>query len=79
MKPIEYHRSLRSKSQVKSSLDDIPGIGPSRRKALMRYFKSIDDIRNASVEELSRIPEIPENVARQIFDFFEKKSQANEQ
>ena len=67
---IEYHRSLRSKSQVKSSLDDIPGIGPARRKALMKGFKSIEDIKNASVEELSQIPEIPENVAQQIYDYF---------
>ena len=67
---IEYHRSLRSKSQVKSSLDDIPGIGPARRKALMRSFKSIDEIREASIEELSSVPEIPETVAKQIYDFF---------
>ena len=67
---IEYHRSLRSKAQVKSSLDDIPGIGPARRKALMKSFETIEDIKNASVEELSRVPDIPENVARQIYDFF---------
>ena len=67
---IEYHRSLRSKAQIKSSLDDIPGIGPARRKALMKAFKSIEDIRNASVEELSQVPEIPEATARQIFQFF---------
>ncbi|MBQ7425599.1 MAG: excinuclease ABC subunit UvrC, partial [Lachnospiraceae bacterium] len=67
---IEYHRSLRSKAQVKSSLDDIPGIGPARRKALMRAFKSIEDIRNASARELSNVPEIPENVAEQIYAFF---------
>lgn len=67
---IEYHRSLRSKAQVKSSLDDIPGIGPARRKALMKGFKSIEDIKNASVEELAAIPEIPENIAQQIYDFF---------
>ena len=67
---IEYHRSLRSKAQVKSSLDDIPGVGPSRRKALMRSFKSIEDIRSASVEELKNVPEIPENVAEKIYSFF---------
>ncbi|MCR5403614.1 MAG: excinuclease ABC subunit UvrC [Butyrivibrio sp.] len=67
---IEYHRSLRSKAQVKSSLDDIPGIGPSRRKALMRSFRSIEEIRNATVEELSKVSEIPENVASQIYNFF---------
>ncbi len=67
---IEYHRSLRSKAQVKSSLDDIPGVGPARRKALMRSFKSIEDIRNATVEELMSVPDIPENVAGQIYAFF---------
>ena len=67
---IEYHRSLRSKSQVKSVLDDIPGIGATRRKALMRSFKSMEEIKEASVERLSEIPEIPENVAESIYHFF---------
>ncbi|WP_022766698.1 excinuclease ABC subunit UvrC [Butyrivibrio sp. XPD2006] len=67
---IEYHRSLRSKAQVKSSLDDIPGIGPARRKALMKAFKSIEDIRQSSVEELAAVPEIPLSTAQQIYDFF---------
>ena len=67
---IEYHRSLRSKSQVKSSLDDIPGIGPSRRKALMRHFRSIEDIRNASIAELAEVPGIPAGVASDIYGYF---------
>ena len=67
---IEYHRSLRSKSQVKSVLDEIPGVGPARRKALMRHFKSIEDVKNATVEELCQVPEIPMNVAEQIVSFF---------
>lgn len=67
---IEYHRSLRSKSQVKSVLDEIPGVGPARRKALMRHFKSIEDVKNATVEELCQVPEIPVNVAEQIVSFF---------
>ena len=70
---IEYHRSLRSKAQVKSMLDDIPGIGPARRKALMRHFKSIEEIKNAQVEQLCDVPEIPEHIARQVYDFFNKK------
>ncbi len=70
---IEYHRSLRSKAQVKSVLDDIPGVGPARRKALMRHFKSIGDIKNATVEELLEIPELNRNVAEEIFKFFQKK------
>lgn len=67
---IEYHRSLRSKSQVKSSLDEIPGVGPARRKALMRRFKSLEEIKNAEVEELAEVPEIPRNVAEDIYCFF---------
>ena len=70
---IEYHRSLRNKSQVKSILDDIPGVGSARRKALIRAFSSIDDIKNASVLELSKIDEIPENVAEEIYNFFHKE------
>lgn len=67
---IEYHRSLRSKTQVKSVLEDIPGVGEARRKALMRHFKSIDEMKNATVEQFSAIPEIPENIARGIYNFF---------
>ena len=67
---IEYHRSLRGKSQVKSVLDDIPGVGPSRRKALMRHFKSIDEIKEADVEKLTQVPEIPRHIAEGIYVFF---------
>ena len=67
---IEYHRSLRSKTQVKSVLDDIPGVGPARRKALMRHFKSLEEIRQASVEELMESPEMNERTAEEIVTFF---------
>ena len=67
---IEYHRLLRSKGQVHSILDDIPGIGPSRRKALMRHFQSLEDVRNASEEELSKIPSMNARAARQVYEFF---------
>ena len=67
---IEYHRSLRSKTQVKSVLDDIPGVGPARRKALMRHFKSLQEIRQATVEELMEIPEMKERTAEEIVAFF---------
>lgn len=67
---IEYHRSLRSKSQVKSVLDEIPGVGPSRRKALMRRFKSIEEVKNADVQTLAGLDEIPESVAEGIYNFF---------
>ena len=70
---IEYHRSLRSKGQVHSVLDDIPGIGETRRKALMRHFKGLDGIREASVETLSNIESMNEKAARQVYDFFHKK------
>ena len=67
---IEYHRSLRSKIQVRSVLDDIPGVGPARRKALMRHFKSLEEIRQATVEDLMEIPEMNERTAQEIVAFF---------
>lgn len=70
---IEYHRSLRSKSQVKSVLDDIPGVGPTRRKALMRHFKSIEEIKNATVEELLEVSELNRKAAEEIVAFFKRK------
>ena len=69
---IEYHRSLRSKSQVKSVLDDIPGIGEVRRKALMRHFKSIEEIKNAEVEELLQVDGINHPQAEAVYTFFRK-------
>ncbi len=67
---ITYHRSLRAKDQVRSVLDEIPGVGPGRRKALMMAFDSIEDIRNASVEMLSRVDGIPAKEAEIIYSFF---------
>lgn len=67
---IEYHRSLRRSESVHSVLDDIKGIGPSRRKALMRYFKSIEEIRQAEIAELEKVPEIPAGQAEEIYRFF---------
>ena len=75
---IEYHRSLRSKAQVKSVLDDIAGIGPKRRKALMRHFKSLEKIRDASVEELMAAESMNENAARSVYEFFHKENAAGE-
>lgn len=67
---IEYHRLLRSKGQVHSILDDIPGIGPARRKALMKAYQSLEEIKNASVEELKQVPSMNEKSAKQIYEFF---------
>ena len=67
---IEYHRSLRSKGQVKSILDDIEGIGPARRKALMKHFGSIERIRDASIEELRGAPNMNERAAQSVYGFF---------
>ncbi|MBQ6093963.1 MAG: excinuclease ABC subunit C, partial [Lachnospiraceae bacterium] len=69
---IEYHRSLRGKAQVRSVLEEIPGIGPARRKALMRTFGSLEEIKNASLEELLKIPELNEKVAQEILEYFNK-------
>lgn len=70
---ITYHRSLRSHAQVHSVLDDIPFIGPERRKALMREFDSIDEIKNASIERLEEIPGMTRKAAESVFTFFNKK------
>ena len=70
---IEYHRSLRSKTQVKSVLDDIPGVGPARRKALMKAFKSIDEVKNATAEELAEKAGLPQSTAEEIYTFFRKE------
>lgn len=67
---IEYHRSLRSKGQVKSILDDIPGIGPARRKALMRQFKGLEAIKEASAEELASLPGMNAQAAKSVYEFF---------
>lgn len=67
---IEYHKSLRSKKQVHSILDDIEGIGPTRRKALMKYFKSIETIQGATVQELTTAPSMNEKIANQVYKFF---------
>lgn len=67
---IEYHRQLRGKGQVHSILDDIDGIGPARRKALMRHYTSLDDIRKATVEELAGIPSMNEKAAESVYKFF---------
>ena len=67
---IEYHRSLRSKEQVHSVLDDIPGIGPARRKALMRAFPSLEDIRSASEEQLLAAPSMNAAAAASVYAFF---------
>lgn len=66
---IEYHRQLRGKGQVHSILDDIEGIGPTRRKALMRHYLSLDAIREASVEELAKIPSMNEKAAESVYKF----------
>lgn len=70
---IEYHRSLRSKDQVHSILDDIDGIGPARRKALMRHFLSLEAIREASEEELAAVPSMTALSAGKVYAFFHEK------
>ena len=67
---IEYHKNLRGKTQIRSVLDEIRGVGPERRKALMKHFKDIKKIKEASVEELMAVPSIPEAVAEEIYRFF---------
>ena len=70
---IEYHRSLRTKEQVHSVLDDIPGIGPARRKALMRHLQSLEAIKGATLEELAATESMNEQSAQAVYDFFRGK------
>lgn len=74
---IEYHRLLRSKEQVHSILDDIEGIGPARRKALIKYFKSIEAIRQATREELAAVPSMNQPAAEKVYLFFHCSEKAH--
>lgn len=67
---IEFHRNLRSQGQVHSILDEIKGIGPTRRKALMKHYENIDQIKNATIEELKSLPSMNEKSAKEVYSFF---------
>ncbi len=69
---IEYHRSLRGKAQTHSVLDDIPGVGATRRRTLMKHYESLDALKEASIEELSGLPGMNIRVAKAVYDFFHR-------
>lgn len=75
---IEYHRSLRSKEQVHSMLDDIPDIGPARRKALMKKYQSLEAIREATEEDLAQTDSMSPQAARSVYRFFREKERENQ-
>ncbi len=75
---IEYHRSLRSKEQVHSVLDDIPDIGPARRKALMKKYQSLEAIREATEEDLAQTDSMSPQAARSVYQFFREKERENQ-
>jgi len=70
---IEYHRSLRGKAQTHSILDDIPGVGGARRRALMKHYGSLDALKEATVEELAKLPSMNVRAAQAVYDFFHAK------
>jgi len=72
---IEYHRSLREKNQVHSILDDINGIGPARRRALMKHFQSLEAIQAAGIEDLMEVPAMNRQSAEQVYEFFHKPAE----
>jgi len=72
---IEYHRSLRGKAQTHSVLDDIPGVGGARRRTLMKHYGSLDALKEASVEELAKLPSMNGKAAQEVYDFFHKKEE----
>jgi excinuclease ABC subunit C len=63
---IEYHRELRGKAMTASILDEIPGVGPGRKKALLRAFGSLKKLREASAEEIAAVKGIPRSVAEEV-------------
>ncbi|TLM98576.1 MAG: excinuclease ABC subunit UvrC, partial [Actinobacteria bacterium] len=63
---IEYHRSLRGKAMTASVLDDVPGVGPKRRKAIVRHFGSVKRLRSATVDEIAEVPGVPRQIAEDI-------------
>jgi excinuclease ABC subunit C len=67
---ISYHRSLRSKEMLKSELDDIKGIGQKRKAALLKHFKSVDNIKKASVEELAQVDGMNKKIAEELYNYF---------
>jgi excinuclease ABC subunit C len=69
---IEYHRNLRQKNQVRSILDDINGIGPTRRRALMKYFMSLEAVSTAEIEDIMKVPAMNRQSAEQVYEFFHK-------
>ena len=71
---IEFHRSLRSKSQVHSILDDIEGIGKARRRAIMKHYQSLEDVKAATVEELAAIETMNVKAANRVYEFFHKEA-----
>jgi excinuclease ABC subunit C len=65
---VQFHRKVRRKARLVSELDGIPGVGPSRRKALLTRFGSVQGVRSASVEELSQVPGVGSSLAQSILD-----------
>ncbi|HSH36962.1 helix-hairpin-helix domain-containing protein, partial [Schnuerera sp.] len=72
---ISYHRSLRSKKMFKSELDDIKGIGEKRKKELLKHFHTIDNIKNASVEELAKVKSMNRKVAEDLYNHFNRRKE----
>ncbi len=69
---IEYHRQIRQKHQVHSILDDITGVGPTRRRALMKHFQSLENLQTAEVEDIMKVPSMNRRAAEQVYEFFHK-------
>ena len=75
---IEYHRSLRNRNASRSVLDDIKGIGPARKAALLEHFKSVDAIRAATAEEMEKLPEMNGGAAKAVWQYFHGRETTTE-
>ena len=74
---IEHHKTLRLKAMTKSVLDDIPGVGKKRRESLLKHFRSIEKIKNATLDELNEVEDITKSVAQKVYDYFLKLKETN--
>lgn len=72
---VEYHRKVRLRRATSSVLDEIPGVGPKRKQALLRHFGSVKRLREASVEEIAGVPSMPRSVAEAIYETLHKEEQ----
>ena len=75
---IIHHRTLRARASISSRLDGIPGVGAVRKKAILKHFRTVEALKNASAEEIAQVPGLPEKVATDVFRYLHSDENAPE-